>query len=363
MCWCGSADPGSKKADTARGKHYSERHDRAESEASCAASEVSHDVLLRPERDRDAGLRGIGASPMAEWRLHTLLEGGSFFESPRWHAGRWWVSDFYRRLVLTADSGGRATEILGVEGQPSGLGWMPDGSLLVVSMRDHRILRWSANDGVTVHADAGEHCSGHLNDMVVDRHGRAYAGEFGFDLMAGADPAPAVLVQAEPDGTVSVAAADMLFPNGSVITPDGRTLIVGETAGARYTAFTIRDDGSLTDRRVWAQVAPTPPITTFAETLSRLEFGPDGCALDAEGHIWSADEVGARCVRLAPGGEIVDEIRAPEGLDCFACMLGGEDGRTLLICAAPDFAESNRSAAREAVLLTTTVDVPHAGLP
>jgi sugar lactone lactonase YvrE len=299
---------------------------------------------------------------MAGRQLHTLLEGGAFFESPRWHEGRWWVSDFYRHLVMTVDTDGGTEEILSVEGQPSGLGWMPDGSLLVISMRDHRILRWSG-DGVTVHADVSEHCGGHLNDMVVDARGRAYAGNFGFDLMAFGDPATATLVRVDPDGTAHVAAEDMLFPNGSVITPDGRTLIVGETAGARYTAFTIEDDGSLTDRRIWAQVAPTPEITTFEEALAQLRFGPDGCGLDAEGHIWSADEVGARCVRLAPGGEIVDEIAAPDGLDFFACMLGGEDGRTLLICAAPDFAEANRTAAHEAVLLTTTVDVPHAGLP
>ena len=300
---------------------------------------------------------------MADRRLHTLAEGGAYFEGPRWHEGRWWVSDFYSHLVSTVDPDGSMREVLTVEGQPSGLGWMPDGSLLVVSMRDHRILRWTAETGATEHADVGEHCSGHLNDMVVDRHGRAYVGEFGFDLMGLADPATAVLMRVDPDGSATVEAREMLFPNGSVITPDGRTLIVGETAGARYTAFSIQEDGSLTDRRVWAQVAPAPEITTLMETLSKLAFGPDGCALDADGHIWSADEVGARCVRLAPGGEIVDEIRAPDGLNCFACMLGGEDGRTLLICAAPDFAEANRSAVREGVLLTTTVDVPHAGLP
>ena len=138
---------------------------------------------------------------------------------------------------------------------------------------------------------------------------------------------------------------------------------MGETAGGRYTAFTIEDDGSLTDRRVWAQVAPAPPITTLAETLGQLQFGPDGCGLDAEEHIWSADEVNARCARVAPGGEIVAEIALPEGLNVFACMLGGDDGRTLLMCAAPDFAEEARSANHEAVLLTTTVDVPRAGLP
>ena len=216
---------------------------------------------------------------------------------------------------------------------------------------------------MTLHADVGEFCGGQLNDMVVDAGGRGYAGNFGFDLMGGGDPSPAALIRVDPDGTASIAAEDLLFPNGSVITPDGRTLIVGETAGARYTAFTIDDDGSLSDRRVWAQVAPTPPITTLEETIGKLQFGPDGCGLDAEGHIWSADEVGARCARLAAGGEIVDEIAMPDGLNVFACMLGGEDGRTLLMCAAPDFSPEARSANHEAVLLTTTVDVPHAGLP
>jgi sugar lactone lactonase YvrE len=298
---------------------------------------------------------------MAE--LRTLLEGGAFFESPRWHEGRWWVSDFYRHLVLTVDEDGRTEEVLTVEGQPSGLGWLPDGDLLVVSMRDHRVLRRSADGSVSVHAELAQYCGGHLNDMVVSADGRAYVGNFGFDLMAFADPAPATLVRVDPDGTATVAAEDLLFPNGSVITPDGRTLIVGETAGARYTAFTIEPDGSLSDRRVWAQVAETPVIGGFMETIGQLKFGPDGCGLDAEEHIWSADEVNARCARVAPGGEIVDEIAAPDGLNIFACMLGGEDGRTLLMCAAPDFAETNRTAAREAVLLTASVAVPRAGLP
>jgi sugar lactone lactonase YvrE len=296
-------------------------------------------------------------------RLETLMEGGAFFEGPRWHEGRWWVSDCYRHAVLSVDPDGRSAKIVTVEGQPSGLGWMPDGSLLVVSMRDHRILRRSPDGDLSVHADVGEHCRGHLNDMVVDRHGRAFAGEFGFDLMGGADPAPAALIRVDPDGTASVAAEDLLFPNGAVITADGRTLIVGETAGARFTAFSIAADGALGDRRIWAQVAPTPELTTFAQMLGELRFGPDGCALDAEGHLWVADDVGARCVRLAPGGAIVEELAMPDGLGGFACMLGGDDGRTLLVCAAPDFVEANRAAAREAVLLTTSVDAPHAGLP
>jgi sugar lactone lactonase YvrE len=295
--------------------------------------------------------------------LRTLLEGGSFFESPRWHEGRWWLSDFYRQRVITVDASGQESEILTVAGRPSGLGWMPDGTLLVVSMLDHLLLRWTAAEGTSVHADVSEYCGGPLNDLVVDRHGRAYAGNFGFDLDAGADPRPAALSRVDPDGAITVAAEDLLFPNGSVITPDGRTLIVGETAGNRYTAFTIEPDGALTDRRVWAQLAEPPEFTTLAETVTQMRFGPDGCGLDADGCLWSADEVTARCLRIAPGGEIVEEIAMPAGLDCFACMLGGEDGRTLLICAAPDFDHVARAAKHESVLLTTTVDVPHAGLP
>src|SRR3954451_13294198 len=120
---------------------------------------------------------------MAERELRTLVEGGAFFEGPRWHEGRWWVSDFYRHTVFAIDPDGGETAVLEVEGQPSGLGWMPDGSLLVNSMRDHLLLRRTPDGAVSVHADVGEHCSGHLNDLVVDASGRAYAGDFGFNLM------------------------------------------------------------------------------------------------------------------------------------------------------------------------------------
>jgi sugar lactone lactonase YvrE len=155
----------------------------------------------------------------------------------------------------------------------------------------------------------------------------------------------------------------MMVPTGSVLAPDGTTLIVGESMACRYTAFTIGDDGSLGDRRVWAQIAEPPTIGSFEETMGSLTVAPDGCALDAEDHIWAADAMGARAIRVAPGGAIVDEIRVPSGLGIFACMLGGDDGKTLLLCTAPDFFEHNRAAAREAVLVTTTVDVPHAGRP
>jgi sugar lactone lactonase YvrE len=147
-----------------------------------------------------------------------------------------------------------------------------------------------------------------------------------------------------------------------MITDDG-TLIVAETFAARFTAFDIQADGSLANRRVWAQVQPAPEPADSETMLSAVSFAPDGCALDAEGHVWAANALGGAVWRVAPDGRIADELAMPEGLGVFACGLGGDDGRTLLACAAPDFHEQARSAAREAVLLTTTVDVPHAGLP
>jgi sugar lactone lactonase YvrE len=300
---------------------------------------------------------------MADRSLAQLLAGGAFFEAPRWHEGRWWISDFYRHAVYTVSPDGSEDLVVEVEHQPSGLGWLPDGSLLIVSMKDQRVLKRDHAGTVTVHADLSAFTDSPLNDMVVDDRGRAWVGCFGFDLMAFADPKLAPLMRVDPAGEAAVAAEELMFPNGSVITPDGSTLIVGETAGCRYTAFTIQDDGSLTDRRVWAQLAPTPALGPFQEMFAQVAVGPDGCTLDADGHIWAADEAGARCIRIAPGGAIVDELPTPEGLGCFACALGGDDGRTLLICAAPDFLESRRLGADDAVLLTATVEIPHAGLP
>ena len=293
--------------------------------------------------------------------LTPLCEGGNYFECPRWRDGRWFVSDFYRG-VFTYQPDGREELVLEVEGQPSGLGWLPDGDMLVVSMKDRRVLRRAADGTVTVHADVSPFTSGHLNDMIVSRRGIAYTGNFGFDLMGGGDPATAALVRVDPDGSASVAADDLWFPNGMVITDDG-TLIVAETFAARLTAFAIQADGTLTDRRVWAQVQPAPEPADTATMLGAVTFAPDGCALDAAGHVWAANALAGVLCRVAPGGEIVEEVPMPEGLGVFACGLGGDDGRTLIACAAPDFHEEARKAAREAVLLTTTVDVPRAGLP
>src|SRR5262245_22843157 len=289
--------------------------------------------------------------------LQVLAE-GTFFEGPRWRGGRWWLSDFFRHAVFTVNPDGQCETVWNVEQQPSGIGWLPDGSMLVVSMKDRRVLRRSQQGQVSVHADLSQWCGGLANDMVVDQIGRAYVGNFGFDLVGGERPAPAALVRVDPDGHVQVAAEQLLFPNGSVITPDGRTLIVGESLGNRYSAFTILPDGRLIDRRVWAQFGPEPAPGDLPEMFQQIVVAPDGCTLDAEGQIWAADAFHSRCVRVAEGGEITDEIHAPSGLGVFACMLGGDDGRTLLLCAATSYLET-----AEGVLMTTRVDAPHAGLP
>lgn len=237
-----------------------------------------------------------------------------------------------------------------VDHQPSGLGWLPDGTMLVVSMKDRRLLRRTTEGSVDEVADLSDLAAWHLNDMVVDQRGRAWIGNFGYDIMHGGSPVPANIIRVDPDGTVAVAAEDMQFPNGSVVTSDDETLIVGESLGLRYTAFTIADDGSLINRRVWADLSDAP-------------VAPDGCCLDAEGRIWAADALGNRCVRIAEGGAVLEEIRPPEGLNVYACMLGGDDGCTLLMCAAPGFLEDERALAKDAALLTVQVDVPHAGRP
>jgi sugar lactone lactonase YvrE len=299
---------------------------------------------------------------MTARQLRTVFTGGSYFEGPRWHAGTWWVSDFYTHQVRRITADGEDTVVTEVEQQPSGLGWLADGSLVIVSMKDRKLLRL-ADGSLSTYADLGPYSGGYANDCVVDQAGRVYVGDFGFDLMGGGGCATTSLKRVDPDGSVTVVADDLHFPNGTVITPDGGTLIVGETWGNRFTAFTVAADGSLTDRRVWASFGPLPVGTAVEELVPQVVLGPDGCTLDADGHIWVADGFHGRVARVAPGGAIVDEVTAPDGMGVFACALGGEDGRTLLLCCAPDFLEQNRAPVREAVLVTTDVDVPHAGRP
>jgi sugar lactone lactonase YvrE len=285
-----------------------------------------------------------------------VLATGLFFgEGPRWHAGRLWFSDFYDHAVKSVDASGSVRTELTIDDHPSGLGWLPDGRLLVVSMNKRQVLRVDP-DAVRVHADLSGVAAHRTNDMVVDAVGRAYVGNFGFRLddelkrrgVEGvlADHPVANLACVDPDGSVHLAAGDMHFPNGSVITPDGRTLIVAETLALRLTAFDIAADGSLSNRRVWAPVGMR---------------APDGICLDAAGNVWIANAIAPECVLVAPGGEIVATVSTDQ--PCYACMLGGEDGRTLFMMTAPSSLAEIASASRQGHVMTAVVQVPRAGRP
>lgn len=289
-------------------------------------------------------------------QLRTVVSGMSFTECPRWHDGRLWFVDFYTHAIYSATETGDDLRVeVEVPQQPSGIGWLPDGRLLFVSMRDARVMRREHDGTVVVHADVSAHVGGHPNDMVVDAHGRAWLGNFGFDLMAGADVAPTVLLRVDPDGTVAVVADDVWFPNGSVVTPDGATLLVDETFGNRVSAFEIGADGALGPRRDWARFADLPTSRSLGEVIPTLAVAPDGCSLDAEGCLWVADATHGRVIRVREGGEVLDEVSPGTGV--FACLLGGSDGRTLFLCCAPDFDEHARSAVREAEIRAVTVEV------
>jgi sugar lactone lactonase YvrE len=296
----------------------------------------------------------------SERKLETLAGGGAFFESPRWHQGRLWVSDYWRQQVSAISLDGTADTVAEVPGAPSGLGWLPDGTLLVVSMLDRKLLR--VRDGTTtLHADLAAHSGPQGNDMVVDAAGRAYVGSIDFEGFANMPTTN--LLRVDPDGSVAVAADGLSFPNGMVLTPDGATLIVAESWAQRLTAFDVRPDGSLANRRAWAQFG-SPPAADTPGQPARWSCAPDGIALDAEGAVWVADAANKRALRVREGGQILEELGADE-LDVIACMLGGEDGHTLFLCVTPDFRLAPEEAARTrpARILTCRVDAPHAGRP
>ena len=288
--------------------------------------------------------------------VKVLAEGIYFGEGPRWRNGRLWFSDFYAHAVKSVSPAGDLRTEFEIDDQPSGLGWMPDGSMLIVGMTKRQVLRRTAVGKVSVHADLSDIATFHCNDMVVDAEGRAFVGNFGFNLDEEVASRPvedvianhktAKLACVSPSGKVRVAAEDMHFPNGSVITPDGKTLIVGETVGFCLTAFDIASDGSLSNRRVWAP------------TLPRI---PDGICLDAEGAVWFANPMATECVRIAEGGEVLEVVET--GQLCFACMLGGDGGKTLFLLTA-DSADAHAAAAKPSGrIMVCEVDVARAGLP
>ncbi len=291
--------------------------------------------------------------------MEKLLTGGHFFEGARWHDGHFWVSDLYAGQVLKITPEGHAEVVVEMDDQPSGLGWLPDGRLLVVGMKSRSVWKCPEDGTLKLHADITPLVGGFANDMIVDHLGRAYVSNLGFDLFSGAAPARTVLVRIDPDGSSSIVAEDLQFPNGMTISPEGNTLIVAETFGGRLSAFTIEDDGSLTDRRCWAQLGREPSWESVHSMLD-TDFAPDGCAVDCEGCVWVADALSGRVVRVAEGGEIKDQIYAPDGLGLYSCALGGHDGRTLIVCTAPDFDDVKRKASREATLYAIKVAVPAA---
>lgn len=275
----------------------------------------------------------------------TLIGGLSFPEGPRWRDGKLYLSDFYTHRVLAVTLAGDSETVAEVANRPSGLGWAPDGSLLIVSMQDRRLLRLDQGALQPV-AELAALAGGPCNDMVVDKSGRAYVGNFGYDRHAGESPRNTCIVRVDPNGTVAVAADELVFPNGMVITPDGSRLIAAETFADRLTQFDVMADGALSNRRLFAAL---PGVA------------PDGICLDAEGAVWVADPRGRQVLRVFSGGR-VDRRIALEERGAYACMLGGEDRRWLFICtntgSGPGMAEK-----REGRIEMLRVEVPGAGLP
>ena len=280
-----------------------------------------------------------------------LIEGLTFTEGPRWRDGRLYFSDFFTHRVLAVDTKGNMETIVETPQQPSGLGWSPDGSMLIVSMNDKKLLSFS-NGELSEVANLSQLATHFCNDMVVDKKGNAYVGNFGFDLHAGEPIKPTNLILVRPGEEPCEVAENVFFPNGTVITPDDKTLIVGETFASCLTAFDINEDGTLANRRVWAD------LRSIEEGYTPV---PDGICLDAEGAIWVASPSTNDVIRVQEGGDLLDKVEVDRG--AFACMLGGENGNTLFISTANDSTEEACLKERSARIEVIDVDVPRAGLP
>ena len=279
-------------------------------------------------------------------RLEVLLSGLTFPEAPRWRGDRLWFSDFYSYRVMSVGLDGRDDTHAEVPGRPSGLGWTADGDLLVVSMLDKRLLRQRGGK-LETHADLSAFATGPCNDMVVDERGRAWVGIFGYDRHAGESPRTTCIAFISETGAVIEAADEVMFPNGMVITPDGKSLIVGETFAHRLTKFDIEPDGRLVNRRVFAQMEGV---------------APDGICLDAEGAVWVGHARAPQCLRVFEGGRIDTIVHTGEGHHVYACMLGGAERKTLFLCTS-EVRGPESATARKGRIEFTQVAVPGAGWP
>ncbi len=282
-----------------------------------------------------------------------FLSGLYFGECPRWHEGRLWYSDFFDHAVCSVSSDGDRRVEVAFDGEPAGLGWLPDGRLLFNSRLDRAVMRREPDGTIVRHGSLEPWATWYANDMVVAANGQAYSGNFGFDLdglyagrLQPSDIGPASLVRVDPDGSSYEAAADLAFPNGTVITDDGATLIIAESMGGRLSAFDRAADGTLTNRREWAALSGV---------------APDGICLCADGTVWVANALGRECVRVAGGGEVLERVAT--SMNCFACMLGDEDRRTLYLVTAVDSHDAKARAERNGAIERVRTTVPGAGLP
>jgi sugar lactone lactonase YvrE len=276
-----------------------------------------------------------------------LLDGLAFGESPRWHGGRLWVCDWGAQEVLAVDGDGRPQVMARVPTRlPFSIDWDADDRLLVTAGPESLLLRQEAAGSLATHADLGHLPAAGLNEIVVDGRGNAYVNGAGFDLMAGEEPAPGMVAVVTPDGTARAVAGDLAFPNGMALTPDDRTLIVADSYAKALVAFDVQADGSLANRRTWAGV----------------EGPPDGICFDAEGAVWYGCVPDKTCVRVREGGEVLERIELDRG--CFACMLGGPDGRTLFMVATEWRGPAGMlDGPRSGQVLTTRAPAERAGRP
>jgi sugar lactone lactonase YvrE len=276
---------------------------------------------------------------------HVVMDGVAFPESPRWHDGRLWFSDWLAQEVIAVSSEGESEVIAHVDAFPFSIDWLPDGPMLITA--GSLILRLEPDGSLATHADLGELTEFGWNEIVVDGQGNAFVNGAGFDLMGGGEFAPGGVAVLRPDGSAERLAEDIAFPNGMAITPDESTLIVADSYGKELVAFDLAEDGGLSNRRTWADLG---------------DGVPDGICMDAEGAVWYADVPNRRCVRVAEGGDVLDQVDVDRG--CFACMLGGDDRATLFIAAQEwNGAEAIGTGPRTGQVLTVEAPAPRAGRP
>ncbi len=307
---------------------------------------ATHHQLILTTPGALSSVRGSqkGSSVTTSSALSVLASGFAFPEGPRWHDGQLWISDMHGPEVLRIDAAGQATPVVTVPQSPSGLGWLPDGRLLVVSMHDRKVMRLDG-DTLVEHADLSSVATWHCNDMVVDRQGRAYVSNFGDDTAPPAPVTPGKIARVDPDGTVSVAADEMGFANGMAISPDGRTFYVAETRSVppRITAFDIDSGGGLSGRRV---------VIAFEDAA------PDGICLDTAGGLWVASPFTNEALRVLDGRVVTRVSTGDQG--CYAVALGGDDGCTLFVCTSQSWIPEEARALRNGRVCTLRVDTPAA---